>query len=397
MRIFYASAGRADLIGSHESWAAGGSNPSQVSLTFSGQVQDVCRALGATTLMVSDNPDGRRFVDGPFEIEHRAKRARTGAGFFVEEARYAWMLARRARRFGADVAIIDSGVTQHFLLWLFRLLGIAVVPVLHNSLWPAGFRPRSGVRRLILALDGLFWRFGPQAIVVVSPEIERQVRALAPGLRAPIHQARAQFVRDYFAAIAPVARDARPFRVTFVGRLERDKGALDIPAMARRTEEQAPGLIRWTVCGAGPHLEALRETIAAEGLGDVVEARGWTSPRQLQDVYGQSHAMIVPTRSAFAEGFAMTAVEAILSGRPLVSNPVVPALELLAPAAVAAVTDDPVSHADAVLALATDGALYDRLRAACPALAAPFYDRAQGLAAALERALAPATASPSRR
>ena len=86
----------------------------------------------------------------------------------------------------------------------------------------------------------------------------------------------------------------------------------------------------------------------------------------------------------------MTAAEAILAGRPLVTNPVVPALELLGDACVAARTDDAASHADAIRRLQGDRALYERLRAACPAAGAPFTDRSLGLAAVLGRVLAPA-------
>ena len=98
--------------------------------------------------------------------------------------------------------------------------------------------------------------------------------------------------------------------------------------------------------------------------------------------------MIVPTTSGFREGFAMTAVEGILAGRPLVTNSVVPALDDLRPAAVSALPDDVESHADAVLALADDRDLYRRLQAAAPALAAPFYDASYGLRSALNRAIA---------
>ena len=69
------------------------------------------------------------------------------------------------------------------------------------------------------------------------------------------------------------------------------------------------------------------------------------------------------------------------------SNPIVPALEVLAPAAMAARSNDPESHASAILALASDPMLYDRLQAACATLGQPFYDRERGLAAVLRRAL----------
>ena len=92
----------------------------------------------------------------------------------------------------------------------------------------------------------------------------------------------------------------------------------------------------------------------------------------------------------------MTAAEAILAGRPLITNPVVPALELLRPACVAARTDDVDSHHEAVLKLATDAELYARLCRACPDLRAPFYDRHYGLTAVLKRGAGPCPASRRR-
>ncbi len=85
----------------------------------------------------------------------------------------------------------------------------------------------------------------------------------------------------------------------------------------------------------------------------------------------------------------MTAAESILAGRPLISNPVVPALELLSAASVAARTDDIASHADAVVKLASDPVLYRQLCGACPSLAEQFYDSDMGLAAVLRKALSP--------
>ena len=83
----------------------------------------------------------------------------------------------------------------------------------------------------------------------------------------------------------------------------------------------------------------------------------------------------------------MTAAEAALAGRPVITSPVVPALEVLRPACSEAVTDDPESYVTAIRRLLDDAALYERLRAACPAAAAPFLDRSLGLAAVLDRVL----------
>jgi len=384
-RILFVSGGDANLVDAHAHWARGERLPSETSITFSGQVADFVTAIGADALMISTHPDGRRLDDGRFRVEHRPRRAGgAGLSYHRRELRQAWALARAGRRFGATLAVIDSGAVPFYLLWLFRGLGMAVVVVLHNTLWPHGFRPAGRTKRLVERLDAGFFAMGALAAVAVSPEAERQVDELCPDGHCPVYPVRAQFERGYFEAIPPAPDWGEPvFRIMFIGRVNRAKGVFDILAMARQVEARLPGRVRWTICGRGPDLEVLRAEAAA--LGGIVDVRGWTSLPDLQAVYAHSHAAIVPTTSGFAEGLAMTAVEAVLAGRPVVTNPVVPAHEVLAPAVLLGRTNDAASHAEQVIAMASDRAVYQRLRDACPPLRDAFYDRGQGLAAVLER------------
>jgi len=387
-KVFYVTAGGADLIGSHEHWSRGENNPAEVSLTFSGQIQSFVRAAGAEAYMISARPEPRIVRDGAFTFEDRPRRPRHGWRYHMEELRFARSLVETARAFGADVALLDSGSTHYFLMDLFRRAGIPVVPILHNTLWPHGYPPRGTAKKAVAALDYRFLRRGPKAVLAVSPEAERQLDSVAPNHSYPVHQIRAQFDPGYFATISPPNDPASgPFNVMFIGRVTESKGVLDIPVMARWIEDREPGRVRWTICGRGDALEPLRASITDKGLDGVVEARGWTSLEDLRDVYARSHASIVPTRSGFAEGLAMTAAEAVLAGRPVVTNPVVPAHELLSPACVLGRTNDPVSHAEAILALANDPDRYRTMQRACSVLGAPFLDRSQGLAAILWRTL----------
>ena len=327
--------------------------------------------------------------DGPFRLEHWTKRNSRGPLYFWEELRHCLALLRAARAFRADVALINSGVTQFFMLSVFRLFGIPVVPILHNCLWARGFRPRSRGQRAVQWLDAFFWRRVPFATIAVSPEAERQVEELAGSRHPPIHQIRAQFRRSFFADIPPPDSGRTPFEVMFIGRVVEEKGVLDIPLMARFIEDRFPGLVRWTVAGQGQALETLRAKVVDLGLQPIVEVPGWVSLEDVRQLYARSHAWIVPTRSGFAEGLAMTAAESIMAGRPIVSNPIVPALEILAPAAVAARSNDWQSHAEAVLTIATDRQLYRRLQMACAPLSEQFFDRRRGLTAVLLKILGP--------
>lgn len=387
-RVLYASAGRADVITAHRFWAAGKDDPSQVSLTFSGEVESFCHDLSSFAYIISDHPVPETIVDGKYVLEHRPKRAKRGLGYHIEEIRYGLSILRTAREFQADLAILDSGSTHYFVMGLFPLFGIKVLPVLHNALWPAGFRVRRFSQTIIDWLNARFWRRSPLAAIAVSPVIERQVRELAPRHGVRFYQMRPQFRKEHFASIEPPpCHSLRPFRIIFVGRLVEEKGALDLPRIARWVEDREPGRVRWIVCGDGPASAALEAAVRELNLTGVVELRGWTSPLDQRQAYSISHAAIVPTRSSFAEGLAMTAVEAILAGRPLISNSVVPAVEVLRPAVALAHPDDPCSYGEAALNLATSSAEYQKLCEATQGLGQLFLNLEYGLRAVLHRVM----------
>ena len=85
----------------------------------------------------------------------------------------------------------------------------------------------------------------------------------------------------------------------------------------------------------------------------------------------------------------MTAAEAILAGRPVITNPIVPALEVLRPACIEARTDDVDSYVAAILTLIDEPDDYRALCEACPNLRRQFYDRKQGMMAVLQEVINP--------
>jgi glycogen(starch) synthase len=384
LRVFYAASGPSNLIGAHHHWKRGVPDPTEVSGTFSSQIEQFWQDRGATALLISTHPSRETLTDGSFSFEHLPKRKAAGIRYHLEQVRYGLQLLRKARRFRASLAIIDSGATHYFVLLAFAVFRLPVIVVLHNALWPRGFKPNGGTARVLLALDKLFWRFGATAAVAVSPECGRQVRSLAPSATYPIVQTRAQFLPSFFDGIAPPpSHQSKPFRIMFAGRIAVNKGGLDVVRMARITEDRVPGLIHWTICGDGPDADELRHLLRELKVLNAVDFLGWTPPAKIREVLSRSHACIVPTRSDFNEGLAMTAVEAVLAGRPLITNDVVPASELLEPACVLGEVDSVQSHAEQALALATDPALYDRKTKATSDLAREFVDESHGLAASL--------------
>jgi glycogen synthase len=390
-RVFH-TGGPGDIIAAHGFWRRNEHCPTEVTITFSSQFEQFCEDIGAEAYIVGYNSRKEIRKDGAFTLEHRPKPmpGARGALYHLAEIFYGLGLLATAVRFRADVAVIDSGSTHYFVTSLFRLMGIRVIPVLHNTIWPHGFPPTRRIPRAILALDSLCYRYAATAVIGVSPECTRQVEQVTRSRHAPLYQIRAQFPREYFAQIPPPPPfDHRPFQIMFIGRVNRSKGVFDMLEMAQKVEAVVPGQVRWEICGSGPDLEELRRRHRDMGLDSIVNIRGWTPLADLLEVYARSAATIVPTRSSFTAGLEMTAAEAILAGRPVITNPVVPALEVLRPACVAARTNDVDSYVDGVLKLIGDREYYESLRRACPEVGEQFYDRNQGLAAVLKRVIGP--------
>jgi glycosyltransferase involved in cell wall biosynthesis len=354
-------------------------------LTYSGQFCDFCKTMDADAYIVSYSSQQTLLSDGKFTIAQRPKPDRHG--YHLSQILYGFQLFLAATKFSADYAVIHSGTTHPFMLWLFRFAGIKVIPVLHNAIWPAGHSSTRFFKRIIRKLDGMFYRWGAHAVIGVSPECVRQVAAIAhiPESSPKLIEMRGQFSREYFEDIPKPVHD-HPFLVMFAGRIIEDKGVFDLIEIARRIERDHQGLVKWDICGAGPDLEELVRRRDDAGLESVVNIRGHVFPGEMHEVIARSHAAIVPTKSTFAEGMALTAVEPVLANRPVISSPVVPASEVLGDACLKANTDDVQSYCEQILRLAKNEHHYLAASAACDRVKEQFLNRRLGFAASLERA-----------
>ena len=155
-RIFYA-AGPGNVIEAHKYWAKGQHYPNEVSITFS-----VKSKSSAETLLPRR---GHRFI--PQQSRHLSRwrfhtgtpaqavgRCASGTAYHLAQILYGLSLLRTAIGFRATVAVLDFLVPATILFFrLFRLAGIKIVTVLHNTLWPSGFPPTCLVPRIIAKLD----------------------------------------------------------------------------------------------------------------------------------------------------------------------------------------------------------------------------------------------------
>jgi len=360
-------------------------------LTYSGQFAGFCESVAANVYMMSHASPPRDCSEGKFRVRQRPKPqfGGGGLGYHLGQVVYGAWLFLEAVKFRADFAVIHSSSTHFFVLSMFRLVGIKVIPVLHNTLWPAGYPQAGLVKRFIRRLDGAFFRNCAHATLGVSPECLRQVRTLAGQIPSErLIEMRGQFSRSYFDAIPAAPSQTTPFRMLFAGRITENKGVFDLIDIARRVEDRAPGLVKWDVCGAGPDFDELRLRRDAASLQGVIELHGHVLPSKMSEIIARNHASIVPTKSSFEEGMALSAIEPVLANRPVITSSVVPAWEVLGGACLKAEVDNVESYVAQVFKLAKSPADYRLAANACAQVKEPFLDGELGFAAALRRAFA---------
>ncbi|MDN3275940.1 glycosyltransferase family 4 protein [Frankia sp. RB7] len=358
------------------------------SLTFSELLFNYCKVTANPILAISSYPRVDTIEDGIIVAENRRKSPLgaevSGLAFHFLQFRWALYLAYRARRFRANVAFIDSGTTHYFALAIFRLIGVPVVVNLHNVLWPSGFPPTSLSGRIVRKLNALFFRRIASGGIGVSPECERQVLSEAQGT-IPFFQYRCQYNRDGFRKA--VGYCGGPFHVMFAGRVEANKGALDLVEISSLLTNNCPTPVVFHVCGDGSALAPLRDLIRQRRLEEIVLLHGHVGREDLLEIYSSCHAAIVPTRSTFPEGMPQVCAEAIIAGLPIVASKVTNALDLLGPAIAEAETDNAASYAERICQLVTEPAYYQSLRSATEDLSEQFFDRKFGYPTAVDRML----------
>lgn len=385
MKLFFAL-GPGDIVAAQRAQTNNESVLSEMSIVYSGQLFEYCREQGIEVLALSHNRRVDSMNDGLMRIENQPLNfGGRGALYHLSMIARAAYLAWRARCFGADLAIIDSGGAHYFALALFRILRIPVAINFHNTIWPNGYEPKRFILRLIRSLDAWFFRAVAAGAIGVSPECGRQVHQLA-GPSFPYFDYRCQYRSEEFQSFPN--GDHHPFRIIFAGRVEQDKGALDLPLIAKRLRERSGISFLFEVCGDGNALTELKQIVEEQELGDSFLFNGDVTRPELLNIYKRAHAVIVPTRTTFCEGLPKVCAEAVLSCRPMITSRLSNAVPILGPAIVEAEPENIESYVSAILRLAEDGATYRQLCDSCPELARQFFDRSQSLPAATDRLIA---------
>lgn len=391
MKLFF-GLGPGDIVGDIKRVRQKSGESGETSITFSEQVFDYVVANRFEAMMTSHHPRRDALTVGAVRLLNQPKPwpGRGGIAFHLSQVFYGIMLAFRAKRFGADIAIIDGGSTHSFMLVLFKLVGIRVAVNFHNVRWPIGFEPAGFVGRSIRALDSWFFRRMADAALGCSPECGRQARTDGAD-QLPYFDWRGQYSADDFNP-TPCDRADYGFQIIFAGRVEHGKGVFDLADIGVALAACCPRPVTIQVCGDGGALQPLRDQVAARGLDSLIVVRGRLERAELLEAYRQADVVIVPTRGSFCEGMPLVCAEAMLAGRPVVTSRLSNALPVLGSAVAEAEPENIESYVAALARLAQDNVYYEKLRAACKPASAQFLDPSQGYDAAIDRLIRSLTA-----
>jgi len=133
-------------------------------------------------------------------------------------------------------------------------------------------------------------------------------------------------VAPAFSESEPTPAPSEPTLVS-VGRLCTEKGQLQlIDAMAQLKAQAIAG--RLVLIGDGPMRQAIETRIAQHELEDHIELQGWADSEAVRQTLERSWALVLPS---FAEGLPIVLMEALASGRPVISTYIAGIPELVEP------------------------------------------------------------------
>jgi len=376
--------GAGDSVGSYKYWKSGVDDPRQVSMSYAGQFFDVAREVGAQVYALNGWKEKGYLREGSWTL-HNAPvpySGRQGLLHHLGQFGYGLYMLALACRHRADLAVVGGG-THWFVLGLFRLAGIAVVPSIHCVLWRKFSPPMGWIARTIRRMNGWFFGRVPLAVLSASDEIARQILSLTgDGGSRPLVEFLPTYESATFAPEGTPAPPVRPFRVLFVGRVEEDKGVFDVLRMAKDLRAAGHPDVEVDVCGTGSALDRLVAEARAAGLENAFRCHGHCLRDKMRQMYAACHVVIVPTTADFVEGFNQVVVEAVLSGRPVIASSVCPALAYVREAVIEVAPGDVKGYASAVLRLRDEPGLRETMAKACEGLKAQFLDVQRGWAGA---------------
>ncbi|WP_225753090.1 glycosyltransferase family 4 protein [Actinotalea sp. Marseille-Q4924] len=262
-----------------------------------------------------------------------------------------------------DVVHVHAGVVSPFAFDGTRVAvdaGLPVAVTWHCMLDGVVGSLRAVVRRT-------HWRSEPLALSAVSGAAARRVEAV---FDAPVAVVPDGIDLDAWAPAARLDGAAGsagtggaagpPLRLVATMRLApRKRGPALIDVVARAARSLPPGSLTLDVVGDGPARAAMQRRAHRRGLDDVVRLRGRVPRAELPALYAGADAFLAPAR---LEAFGIAALEARTAGLVVVARRGTGVEEFVTSEEDGLLVADDAAMAAAVVRLATEPGLLERLR-----------------------------------
>lgn len=187
---------------------------------------------------------------------------------------------------------------------------------------------RSAIQLAAVILDKT-WRLLSRRCptVVVGPELRKQYSSSPELLEMTVSLVEPD---DIVSSDEAHARDySGELTLLSVGRLAEEKNPLALAAVLDRVRELTGARWRLVVCGEGPLAQPLERELAARGLQDCSELRGYVEAGAMPAVYRASSFLL---HTSWTEGLPQVFLEAFAAGLPIVSTDVGGIREAVGPA-----------------------------------------------------------------
>ena len=348
-KIYYA-AGPGDVVTTFRHWLQGEDDPRQFARTYSRQFFDVAEARDLQALVVSTGgPKDREEDNGISVINRPLPNPSPGLfGFLKRQFVSAFRLWKDLLEFRPQVAVIAEGTTYWALIAPLRIFGIRMVPSIHCVLW-APEKKRSRAKKMVDRIESSGLRLVSNRCLSASATIDRQLPE-----KMKSHRFLPTYLKERFEEISEPDFDAESFRLLYAGRVEEDKGVMDLLQALQICRNELKREIVLDVCGAGSALEAFRNEAERLGVRRQINLHGHCSIDTFRVHLGRSHVVVVPTTSRFVEGFNQVVVEGFLARRPVVATRVCPSAHDLSTGVEIVPPDSAELLADAIIRLAAD-------------------------------------------
>lgn len=370
IRILYA-AGPGNVVEAFSCWLKGGDDPHEVARTYSGQFFNVCKKENITGLIISSNSKKAKLSADNITAKHRPIPLVGASGwlYHLGQVIYAFYLLSQGLWFRADAIVIQMG-THWFMLTLFKLFGIKVVPSLHCVLWlkdqKMGF-----TQKLLNKLNKFTFSKSVFAILSISNDVTRQVKFLTKNHNGPIIT-----FNPFYDINNKIPQKEKPKAaiktVTFIGRVEESKGIYTILNAFNKLAKETDLMLNF--CGNGTELENLKRIVLEGKYSDRIHIHGHCYRDELHKIISETDVFIVPTTKDFIEGFNKVVVEGILSATPVITTAVCPAVEYVKDAVLLFEPGNSDDLANKIQRLITDVQLYQSMHKAALRYTGYFYN-----------------------